>query len=102
MAKFDLDAPVTLSVLDRLIDNEPKKDTEPPLSRAQTLRQLRASLKRDLEWLLNSRRNPEEAGDFKEVERSVLFYGLPDITAYGLASTNDQAKLRRATGGGHK
>jgi len=97
MAKLELESPVTLSVLDRLIDTEPKKPAEPSLNRAQSLRQLKASLRRDLEWLLNTRRNPEEAvADYKELERSVYCYGLPDITSFGLASTKDRARLRRA------
>lgn len=97
MAKFELDSPVSLSVLDRLIDMAPKESTEPAMSRAQTLRQLRSALRRDLEWLLNTRRNAlEELENFKELERSVFAYGLPDITSLGLRSTRDQAKLRRA------
>jgi type VI secretion system protein ImpF len=97
MAKFKLESPVTLSVLDRLIDTAPKESTEPAMSRAQILRQLRSALRRDLEWLLNTRRNAtEDLEDFKEVGRSVFAYGLPDITSLGLRSTRDQAKLRRA------
>ncbi len=97
MARHDLDAPVTLSVIDRLIDTEPKKTVEPPLTRSQSLRQLKASLRRDLEWLLNTRQTPEEvSGVYREVERSVYTYGLPDITSLGVHSTRDQARLKRA------
>lgn len=97
MARFDLEPPVTLSVIDRLIDNEPKKETEQSPTRAQSLRLLRAALKRDLEWLLNSRRNPDlEEGVYREAERSAYGYGLPDITAYSLNSTRDQKRLSRA------
>jgi type VI secretion system protein ImpF len=97
MARHDTDPPATLSIIDRLIDEEPKKSTEPSLSRAQSIRILKASLKRDLEWLLNSRRNPDlEEANHKDAERSVFGYGLPDITAFGLSSTIDQKRLRRA------
>ncbi len=97
MARYDLDPPVTLSIIDRLIDEEPKNSREASLSRAQSLRRLKASLRRDLEWLLNTRRNPDiEEGAHKEVERSVYAYGLPDITAFGLASTRDRNRLRRS------
>ena len=37
-----------LSVLDRLIDLEPKRASEPPPSAAQSLRELKASLRRDI------------------------------------------------------
>ncbi len=97
MARQQLEEPVTLSVLDRLIDEEPKKSTEPPLTRAQSLRRLKEALKRDLEWLLNTRRNPDLGeGVYKEAERSVLGFGLPDLSAFGLASIRDQQRLRRA------
>lgn len=97
MARYDLEAPVTLSVLDRLIDNEPKLSSEPPLNRAQSLRELKAGMKRDLEWLLNTRRAVEDVSDvYKEVERSLYAFGLPDISSFGVHSTHDQARLRRA------
>lgn len=97
MARQQLEEPVTLSVLDRLIDEEPKKTSEPPLTRAQSLRRLKEALKRDLEWLLNTRRNPDLGeGVYKETERSVLAYGLPDLSAFGLTSVRDQQRLRRA------
>lgn len=97
MARNGLEAPVTLSVLDRLVDDEPKNSAEPPLTRSQSLRRLREAIKRDLEWLLNTRRNAEiEEGVYKEVDRSVMGYGLPDITTIGLHSVRDQTRLRRA------
>ncbi len=83
-------------MVDRLIDLEPRNQAEARLTRAQSLRALKASLKRDLEWLLNTRRNPSlEEGVYKELERSVYAYGLPDITALGLSSIKDQNRLRR-------
>ncbi len=97
MARHELEHAVTLSVIDRLIDEEPKKQTEELPTRAKSLRKLKDSLKRDLEWLLNTRRNPDlEEGVYREAERSVYGYGLPDITSLGYASTRDQARLRRA------
>ena len=97
MARYDLDAPVTLSVIDRLIDTKPKETAEAPLTRARSLRQLKASLRRDLEWLLNTRQTPEEVtGVYREVDHSVYSFGLPDITSIGVHSTRDQARLKRA------
>src|ERR1700722_8780012 len=89
---------VTLSVLDRLTDADAKSPTivEPPLSRAESVRALRIGLKRDLEWLLNTRRNPDDPGPARmETENSVYNYGLPDFSAYSIASQKDQSKLMK-------
>ena len=94
MARSPGDITVTLSVLDRLIDREPKAQTEAPLSRSQSVRILKASVQRDLEWLLNTRRiadEPDEA--LKEINKSLYIYGLPDFSQYTMASLSDQAKL---------
>ncbi len=96
MARVQPDSVVTISVLDRLIDDEPGVSSEPQLSRAQSVRILKNSVRRDLEWLLNTRRvadEPEES--LKDLNRSGYLYGLPDFTHYSLASQKDQAKLIR-------
>jgi type VI secretion system protein ImpF len=88
------EGPVTLSVIDRLIDVEPERKLEPPLSRAQSVRDLKAAVRRDLEWLLNSRKTIEESpASLKETGRSVYNYGLPDVTSLYLRSPKDQAYL---------
>ena len=52
------------------------------LRRSQSVRLLKASLRRDLEWLLNTRRTPEAVGrEFQELEQSLYNYGVPDLTA---------------------
>ncbi len=87
---------VTLSVLDRLIDNDLSLRSDPPVTRAQSMRLLKAALKRDLEWLLNTRRTPESVEDSAlELERSLYNYGLPDVAALGVHSINDQKRLLR-------
>jgi type VI secretion system protein ImpF len=88
---------VTLSVLDRLTDYDPKSPSgEAPLSRAESVRVFKAGVRRDLEWLLNTRRNAEEPGtSLPEAESSVHQYGLPDFSAFSVASPKDQAKLIR-------
>ena len=52
----EIERPVRPSVLDRLIDDDPKSNVEPPLTRSQSVRQFKTALRRDLEWLLNARR----------------------------------------------
>jgi type VI secretion system protein ImpF len=95
MAKYGDEGTITLTVLDRLIDREPKnRSTEVPLNRSQALRELRASLRRDLEWLLNTRRTPLEASEAHgEASASVYNYGLPDITSMSVHSSQDQSRL---------
>jgi type VI secretion system protein ImpF len=90
------DLPVTLSILDRLTDFEPRDSQEPRPTRAQSVRRLKEGLCRDLEWLLNSRRIAEAVEDkFKELPNSVFWYGLPDFSSYSLASQKDQSRLLR-------
>jgi type VI secretion system protein ImpF len=94
MAGRDTSGPVTLSVLDRLLDDDPKHSAEVPLSRPQSLRALKASLKRDLEWLLNTRRTIEPPDDSsRETVRSVYNYGFDDISSRSVLSTEDQSDL---------
>jgi type VI secretion system protein ImpF len=79
------------SLLDRLIDLEPNNRKEAAAVQAQSLRQLKDSVRRDLEWLLNSRRTPAEPdARSKELWRSSYCYGLPDLT--GLALNTEQAR----------
>lgn len=96
MARREAEDTVTQSVLERLIDREPKVSSEPPPTRAQSVRQLKASLRRDLEWLLNTRRTPDPAtAEFRELERSLYNFGLPDATAVNFQSSRDRARLAR-------
>lgn len=87
---------ITNSLLDRLIDLEPAAGMESALSRAQSIRLLRAAVRRDLEWLLNTRRNPDIPEDGpQEIHRSMLAYGLPDLSALRMATAADRGRLTR-------
>jgi type VI secretion system protein ImpF len=87
----------TLSVLDRLIDAEPKTRSEAMMTSAQSLRIMKAAVRRDLEWLMNTRRTIQEVPEHcVEVRKSVFHYGLPDTTAMGLFSGDDQNMLLKA------
>jgi type VI secretion system protein ImpF len=88
--------PVLPSLLDRLTDREPRVRSEAPSAQTQTVRQLQDSLRRDLEWLLNTRRTPEEpAPSSTELRRSVYSFGLPDFTNYTMRTTEDRHRLGR-------
>jgi type VI secretion system protein ImpF len=91
-----LDPAVQQSVLERLIDREPKLASEPPLDWAESVALKRASVKRDLEWLLNTRRTAEPApARFPEVRASVHHFGLPDLTSLSADSPETQQRLVR-------
>lgn len=84
------------SLIDRLIDREPGNRKEAQDARNQSLKELKDSVRRDLEWLLNSRRCPvEPAPSAKELWRSVYCFGLPDITGVALRSGEDRNRLAR-------
>jgi len=91
------DRGVQQSLLDRLIDLEPGSRVEGLMTRAQSLRGLKASLRRDLEWLLNTTRDitPVPEG-FSELQNSLFTYGLPDINSIRLQGSQDEARLVRA------
>ena len=73
---------------------EMRKPTPPSLS----LRELRASVARDIETLLNTRRELlfDVPPQFEEVRKSILLFGLPDFTSYSLLNPQDRKSLRRA------
>lgn len=87
MAEIRSDKPLVSSVLDRLIDERPDQTREPAKSRNQVLSELRQSVRRDLESLLNTRmRCTEWPGELDELERSLINYGIPDVSAASLQS----------------
>ncbi len=76
---------VQVSLLDRLIDDEPELTTEYPWDEVQKLRIIRQGIKRDLQDLLNTRfRCVAFPPDSSSLDDSLLNYGLPDFTAAGL------------------
>jgi type VI secretion system protein ImpF len=96
MARNIAESSATVSVLDRLIDSEPTNPYEAPLTRAESVRAVKADVRRHLEWLLNTRRvavEPSEA--LKELNRSLYMFGLPDLIGFAMASQKDRARLLR-------
>jgi type VI secretion system protein ImpF len=90
------DIGVTISVLDRLIDYEPEASREVDLSRPKSLRQLKDAVRRDLEWLLNTRQaSGELVPDLKEVNNSLAAFGLPEFTDLSPDKPDDQREMRR-------
>jgi type VI secretion system protein ImpF len=97
MARVRPDQPLLPSVLDRLIDDDPTVSVEPPRGRTQLLHDLKLSLRRDLEHLLNTRRRVVvlPAG-LTELPSSVLNYGLPDFSGAGPAGGKDREAFCRS------
>jgi type VI secretion system protein ImpF len=92
LARSTTETLVTQSVLDRLMEVE-----DWPSTRSQSTRYFRDGLKRDLEWLLNTRQPPiPELASKPAAKGSVINYGLPDISSLGLSSASDQRALRIA------
>lgn len=78
----DLERTVRLSVLDRLIDEEPRSGSDRPMTFSRSVAAMKAALLRDVEWLLNTRQVAEPAPEsMPELRRSTYDFGLPDITS---------------------
>jgi type VI secretion system protein ImpF len=87
MAELTTQERLQPSLLDRLIDDEPTVRVESRDKRVMSMRQLRAAVMRDLEWLLNASCRPleDELHTYPLAGASVLNYGMPDMT--GLAAS---------------
>ena len=92
MARSTTETLVTQSVLDRLTQVD-----DWPSTRTQSVRFFREALKRDLEWLLNTRKPPlPDLDSWLAARDTVINFGLPDITSLGLMSAADHRSLRLA------
>jgi len=97
MARIENEIRIKPSVLDRLIDYEPEISREPLKSRSKTLKELKQSVRRDLEWLLNTRCHTEDLAEgLKELSESLFTYGLPDFSDLSDKHYGDHKVLRRA------
>ena len=96
MTKREIERTVQGSLIDRLTDVEPKSNVEGRVGYLESVRQFKAGLQRDLEWLLNTRRIPIPAPEeLEEVQESVYHYGLPDLTSISRDSPEARDRLRR-------
>jgi type VI secretion system protein ImpF len=99
---------IVLSVLDRLSSDAPQAPDQRGGKTAvagkgsaagarSEYERYRATVRRDLEWLLNTRSFAEPLPEgLREVEKSVLCYGLPDfsdMTLRAVQSEEDQGRL---------
>lgn len=89
------------SLLDRLTDDEPGTKQEPRERRVLSMQRLRESVRRDLSWLFNtvSLSAVQDLSGYPQVVRSVLNFGIPDLTGHSLSSidvTGLERLLRQA------
>jgi type VI secretion system protein ImpF len=98
MPRTDHAPNIVPSILDRLLDDTPEVSREPLPNRFQNLSQLKKAVARDLEALLNTRRESleEVPSEFTEVSRSLITYGLPDFSSFSMLNINDRNRIRRA------
>ncbi len=93
MSRIDKKKKLRPSILDRLLDNDPSKSMEVDVDQHQKLKQLRQSVRRDLESLLNTRyRMLEPDNTLMETKKSILNYGLPDLATINIS---DKAKRKQ-------
>jgi type VI secretion system protein ImpF len=96
MVKRDVERTAQQSLLDRLIDRDPMSATEPRMTYAQSVSEFKQAVRRDVEWLLNTRRTPEPATDsMAELQKSLHDYGLPDITSLSADAPEVRMQLAR-------
>lgn len=98
MSRYRPEEIVTQPLLDRLFDLNPDEKADAPITRLESVRRLKTALKRDMEWLLNTRHCPvmdELEGDPGELKRSLLNYGLPDISSMSVQSGRDNNRILR-------
>ena len=87
---------VRLPLLDRLIHEAPEQLHDAPVSPAEATAILRASVRRDLEMLLNARRRWRSWDEqYANLTTSPLNFGIPDVTGARLHGTADREALRR-------
>lgn len=92
MARAKSEILITQSLVDRLSDTE-----QWPETRAASITMYRDSLKRDVEWLLNTRQPViPELEDFPATASSVLNYGLPDIHSFDSSEGKRHSDLTNA------
>ena len=86
---------VQLPLLDRLIDDAPDRDRDPPMSASETMQHLRQSVRKELEALLNARRRwRSPPRELTQLASSPVGYGIPDFAAGVFNNQGERDRLR--------
>jgi type VI secretion system protein ImpF len=101
------------SIWDRLLDDRHLATEQAEATGFKELNRLKGEVRRDLEWLLNTRRSlparvnspkapsdsarpsSDSLGRLSHLEHSLINYGLDDLTALNLADPAERERLRR-------
>lgn len=95
MADIEYTDQIVPSVLDRLIDDNPGVSRDAPKLRVQAMRDLRRSVRRDIEELLNTRQTILDwTDDLDQVEYSMIDFGTPDFSSLSLTSEEERQRFR--------
>ncbi len=87
MARLNKKKNLRPSILDRLIDYDPDNRIDVDPDQHQKSKELRQSVRRDLENLLNTRiRIVEPDDEYTDLKHSLLNYGLPDLATVNLSN----------------
>lgn len=82
------------SLWDRLTNPDLIRGADVEVSVSSEVERIKNEVRRDLEWLLNSRRTPgDPPGTMSHLSRSLMTYGLPDITSMSLGDSDSRDRL---------
>jgi type VI secretion system protein ImpF len=97
MAELTTQERLQPSLLDRLSDDEPGKKEESREKRVISASRLRDCVARDISWLLNcvNLDEAEQLSDYPDVARSVLNFGIPDLTGTALEGVDANVLQRQ-------
>lgn len=94
MVKVRKDTPVLPSLLDRLIDDDPSRSLEAVKPMGVVMSDIKTSIRRDLENLLNTRIYRQfDIGSFNQLETSVVNYGIQDFSHIQFDSEEEREKF---------
>ena len=97
MASREDELRVTLSLWEKLSEEAPGRRGQPSLVLTATVQELRESVGRHLEFLINARHGEEDFdSEFEECHKSVLAYGVIDFTTIVLSNSAEREGLRRS------
>jgi type VI secretion system protein ImpF len=91
MSRVDSHQGLMPSLLDRLIDPESGGTVA---RRGYGVNQMTEAVRRDLTELLNTRQSHDGLSpDFDELHRSILAYGLPDLTTFSAVTPEERRQI---------
>jgi type VI secretion system protein ImpF len=94
MTKIRKHQPLVPSILDRLLHETPE-GADAARSRSQVLREMKDSVRRDLENLLNTRIWCKEIPEgLSQLATSLVNYGIPDFTGTNMSRPSERQHLR--------